>query len=304
MDFPIIIKIPRYIREINVSEKQRAKYYEWDGRDIKSKSKKLLQKYIAQERRIIIYEREGRVFPSDLRLNYNIGVFDKKGKLMFSSCSDDMPLQVGHKYILCHSDTNEKVIANQTQVGKPKREIIKGQNMYSQAYHPVTRAKIITAIKESFLPYVQQMPIIDEYPITIDLELWDTVKNVYGTKKDSDNLGQRWDIGNRCYPYGKAFLDLIATGKTSNDSPQYFKPKIVDDDRLHVTRDPQGGIFCPLPTHDDKDRCLVFIINKDDRDIIKNNPYYNKEFILTFKEPYDTGNIIRQKEFKINKIIE
>ena len=39
MDFPIIIKIPRYIREINVSEKQRAKYYEWDGRDIKSKSK-------------------------------------------------------------------------------------------------------------------------------------------------------------------------------------------------------------------------------------------------------------------------
>lgn len=284
------ITIPNYLREVNASEKQREKYFEWNGTTIKSGSKKLLQKYIKPTSKESIIQNNGNVHPSHLKDGYIIIAF--KGDRLYCILN---PLGIEHtyqdlpksymkkptKFILCeevedgmitYSIQYKKVIANPTQAGKPRRVVINGQQIYNHTASPFLVGKIFDAIKLSYYEKFSTIPhkslqslryvLKGNYPIYIIVEVCDTIKNVYDNSKN--NIGRRWDVGNRTDPYMKTFLDFIATGYRDEKNNRYFEALIEDDDRLHVSSG-NNSFFTPIL--DEKDRRLVFHIYKDTRPI-------------------------------------
>lgn len=248
---------PNYLREVEASKSQRPKYYEWDGEDIKAKGKKLLKKYIKNDKETLdgIAYRNGCVYPIDLKEGFYIGYFDKKyNKLIgilsyydldikgFNKVTDLIYLKEkkelnfkGCKLLLIDNEFNP-VISNETQAGKPRRVIIKGQDMYSGVLNEFIRAKIVNELKSSYYNKIKENPFKDvaldvirekiKYPLYIHLEIHDTIRNKYDRSKTGDGI--RWDVGNRAYPYIKTFVDFLVNGYNE------IEPIIEDDDRLHV----------------------------------------------------------------------
>ncbi len=269
----IRIEIPQYIRTVQTSKKQNPSYYEWNGNTIKGKKKHLLLEFIKPEYRKVI-----NILPEHLKSDFCIGVFnDNKWIRDHTSLSELMfhRYSAGFKFIVISKISKEKVIANINQVGKPAFKLISGQDIFSGKLREHLRGFIFQSIKQSFAPYVKDIPVIDFYPVRIRMYIHDTVKN-FNDKTLKNETGTRWDLGNRAYPYGKAMLDLLVTG--TDGTNKLMESKLIDDDRFHVTEDPQGGIFCPLEDNDDSKRKLVFIIEKDNRKIIKRNKFYNGEY--------------------------
>lgn len=270
--------IPNYLREVEVSKSQRPKYYYWDGKDIKSKNKKLLKKYIKKDEETLnrIAYRNGCVYPIDLLSGYSIGYFNKKKKLIAILDYNNVEIEGFRKYsnniyinksitevtlsdynAILIDNTFTPVIANETQAGKPRRIIIKGQDMYSGVLNEFTRAKIVNELKASYYNQFKnksknwyRLKNSIEYPLYIHLEIHDTIRNKYDRSKKGDGI--RWDIGNRAYPYIKTFVDFLVDGYETLPS------LIEDDDRLHVMG--EGYSFHPI---EEEEECkLVFKIYK------------------------------------------
>lgn len=266
-----IIEIPQYIRQVKFSEAQRPVYWEWNGQTIKAKSKKLLQKFINPACADNIVMREGDVIIDDLRPEYALGVYradvlisirypdGRIDELRHSITWNKAMREATPKHILIDATLKEKVIANTTKVGTPRIEIIRGQDFYNNRIQEHARGTVIQAIKRSFVDYCKDIEPVTSYPVRVKCYLYDTVKNVFDGNLQ-DVAGGRWDVGNRVYPYAKAFLDLLSTGRIGDEV--VMEPKLFDDDRLHVTEDPQGGVFCPI--ENEANRKLVFVIAKDD----------------------------------------
>lgn len=301
------ITIPQYIRSIEISKAQREKYYEWDGITIKSGRKKLLQKYINKYCKKDIIFNNGNVEPQHLNNDYIIIGF--KGKDIYEKIYQTTTtngviksrigkskwtkkqLELPTKYFLCYDDIDEnypKVIANETQAGKPRNHIIKGQDFYV-GLNPHIRNKIVTALKESYYEVLKlvngtalvrlRYKLKTSYPIIIEMEIQDTITNVFGKQpKDESNPGTRWDVGNRADPYLKTFLDFLVEGFRNDEGIQYFQPLIVDDDRLHISGG-NNAYFTPI--EDESKRKLVFHIYKDDRTVWKKWFEKYKQYIKT-----------------------
>lgn len=310
----IVIEIPQYIRQVQLSNSTRPIFLEWDGGIIKPphpfSRKKVPDKY---------FKVKGKKLElSNLNSKYGIGAFVGKlcvrrfmpydSRLKSPSECTALLCQEGYitkgemkrvKYLVV-GDRNSAMILNPKKAGKPNNVVIKGQDIYSGSYNEYMRARIMSEIKWSFLSYVHDMPVITEYPIQVIMEVHDTVKNMMGivSREDDEVLGQRWDLGNRAFPYGKAFLDLIVTGTINEE--KVMNSKLVDDDRLHVTADPQGGIFFPLADNDDSKRKLVFRIIKDERDVIKNNKYFRKFYFV--RPIFKVGETIKEDEKENSEI--
>lgn len=266
--------IPQYIRTVELSKNQRPRYFEFDP---KLGFTKLPIKYLktSEDRPTWIDRAEY------LKDQYGIGAFRKN--VFFHWCEDSSSARVSNlmsaaslKFMLCHKETKQPVLANPKTAGTPKLQRINAQDFYAGFNAPHIRGKIMQTIKMSFLPYVKDLPVIETYPVRIRLEIVDTVKNSFDRAKEG--LGTRFDVDNRAYPYNKAFLDLLATGKTGelgiDEQPiVYFEPKLRDDDRLHVT-EAGGALFTPLPDGNDENRRLRFIIMIDDRPSIITHPDY------------------------------
>lgn len=270
--------ISNYLREVEVSKSQRPKYYYWDDKDIKSKGKKLLKKYIKKDKETLdrIAYRNGCVYPIDLLDGYFIGYFNKKKKLLAILNYNDVEIEGFRKYSnniyinnsiteVTLSDCNAilidntfiPVIANETQAGKPRRTIIKGQDMYSGVLNQFTRAKIVNELKASYYNQFKnkskswhRLKNHIEYPLYIHLEIHDTIRNKYDRSKKGDGI--RWDIGNRAYPYIKTFVDFLVNGYETLPS------LIEDDDRLHVMG--EGYSFHPI--EEEEQNKLIFKIYK------------------------------------------
>lgn len=275
MNLPITITIPKFVRKIKVSEKQRATYFEWNGIFIKGKGKKIPISFFKDRKNIPIHPKL-----EDLKEGFSICEFQKNritNIYLDSLCIPNILPIKGVKFYLCKTvnDLPEPIICYPKRVGTPKYYLIKGQDIYSGNLREHFKGMVMDKIKESYMPYVKDMPVIDSYPIKIDCLLYETIKNVYDR---SDGLGQRWDVDNYLYPYLKAFPDLLTTLK-----------KLKDDDRLHFP----GAIkpdFVPIDNHED--RKLVFTISIDDREEIKNNKIfqdYHKDFNAGFHRNEITG---------------
>ena len=262
-----VFEIPQYLREIEVSAKQRPKYYTWDGTTIKAKNKKLLQKYINPLHKEHIISNNGNISPSNLKYPYvlvkvkankAIGVFYSKsssGYMNTDICfllDTRLTLKEEKKkteYIVINIETKQKVLANSTQAGKPKKTIIKGQDMYSGVLNEFTRAKIVNELKKDYKEKVEYFPIITkrDYPVMVVMEVVDTIKDYYDNTKEGD--GKEWDVDNRAYIYRKTFIDFLVKSEV-----------ITKDDRLHV----KGGGEFFTPCERFEDRKLIFRIYKND----------------------------------------
>lgn len=257
-------EIPQYLREIEVSAKQRPKYYTWDGTTIKAKNKLLLQKYISPKHKQDVINNNNNVTPAWLRYPYVlvkvkankvIGIFGNKvsnDRFVHTDVCFLLNTKLTVKeekkpteYILINYETREKVLANETQAGKPKKIIIKGQDMYSGVLNEFTRAKIVNELKEDYKDKIEYFPIITKsgYPVRIEMELIDTIKDYFDNTKEGN--GRRWDVGNRCYPYLKTFVDFLVSEEV-----------LPDDDRLHVI----GESYFFTPCERFEDRKLIFRI--------------------------------------------
>lgn len=293
------VEIPNYIRKVRLSESQNAKYWEWDGKTIRCGSKKLLKKYIKEDALNEIIMNNGNILPSQLKEQYFIGKFNSKRKLIDHAkfCFNINGIgDKGCSFILIEKidDGFEKVIANDKKVGTPREMVINGQAIYNGAMSNHVRGKIMQEIKKSFASHIEALPYIDEYPVRIKCYLFDTVKNAFDNSKDLESQGQRWDIGNRIYPYSKAFLDLLTTGTDGTNI--LFPPKLLDDDRLRVTEDPQGGIFVPIEQGETPK--LVFMIVSDDDNYLESIRPIEEERLTRLKNNKHYANI-KPKDIQI-----
>lgn len=216
------ITIPLYLRQYIKSNSIRAKYYENGGKNK-------------------IPERIGKNPDLYAWREFAVTIKGKKKK----------------KEYLVHKATGTRVIANEFNAGKVNKVNINGQGIYNGNIAQFDRNNMIRQIKESFHDAVKSIKVITEFPIRIDVYLFDTVID------DDFNQGQEWDLDNRFFPYAKSIPDLM---KKLN--------KIPDDNILYIT-EPPHPIFVPVP--DPEDRKLVVRIFKDTREIIKNNYFYKQK---------------------------
>lgn len=150
--------------------------------------------------------------------------------------------------------TGERVIANPVSKGTPKYYLINGQDLYNGQVKMHMRNNVITAIKDAFRPFVKGLPAITKFPLRIEAELHDMVR-------DPLNKNQLWDIDNRTLGwYVKAFQDLLKS-----------EGIIPDDNILYITQ-PPVPLF--VPVEDTAERKLTFKFYHDQRDCIINSSHY------------------------------
>lgn len=275
------LTIKKYVREVTISNKIRAKYFIWDGQTIKAGSKKLWKKCINPKCTRDIILNNGDILPQHLHSDYIILGF--KGNTcvetirnypndMIGISNEQIPkkdLKKPVKYFVCYNNnSHEKVIANPTQVGKPRTQVINGNYIYNHTASPFTTGKIFDALKEMYYRKFKSIPLskrqklqmkfAQSYPLMITMEVRDTVKNYYDNTIKGH--GRIWDVGNRSDPYMKTFLDFLTKGLYD------VAPLIEEDDRLHVTTG-NNSFFTPIEL--EKDRALVFYFYHDDRNIFK-----------------------------------
>ena len=302
------LTIPEYLRKVKLSNKQRPTYFFWDGITVKAKGKELFRKYVNTKSydydadrsivtpRNLVYDVQLKSFKG----NTCIGYISDAGHPIRLRPDDDIPKRDRNRdtvHILCERYGEEKIIANPTRVGKPNYEIISGQTLYAGTDSSHIRNKIMATIKESFYPYVKDVPPfpIKSYPLRCRLYLFDTVKSMYD--KTAADPGRRWDIINRAYPYSKAMMDLLTTGLAGDK--MVMEPVLRDDDRLHLVED-GGAVFIPIEDYSKRKLVFVFWSESDvypceevaeleqyRRNQIKNNEHY--AWFQNQSDDFDTG---------------
>lgn len=300
----ITVEILKHIRKVQLSNSQRPVYFEWNGLTIKGKGAKISKKFFSNknydEKRItltdlkdnfVLIAYKNNEIVAALDKNYILPdaatLFESKIKYKLAKIVNKQDVFNPTKHIgitALKSATNyELIIANPTKVGKPRIYLIKGQDFYNSKIKEFQRGFVMDKIKENFLPFIENVPVITEYPIRIECHVYDTVKNYYDNTNSNEGLGSAWDIDNYAYPYMKAFPDLLQK-----------HGKIKNDDRLCITQ-PPSPIFVPIDNHED--RKLVFIITKDEREVITSNKIYqdfhkalNSDLSLLNNEILKTNN--------------
>lgn len=267
------VEIPQHIRQVKISNKQQPIYYEWNGLTIRGKKYKIPKKYFKDKSKS--NDLKENIIIEYLKDEFSLGLLNKKKEVILSTRNSTTKFPLNTHVILLQKGI--PIIANDKVVGTPKIIPIKGQDFYSSNIREFTRGIIMNAIKECYEPFLNSFPVINAYPIRIVCEIHDTIKNYYDNT-DKEGLGKAWDVDNYAYPYMKAFPDVLqALGKIRND------------DRLHITQ-PPSPIFVPIENHND--RKLVFIIYKDDREIINQNKIYNEFHTKIVQKEGTTTNSI------------
>lgn len=206
------IVMPNYIRKVKLSDKRRTHYLELKGPSI-------------------ITNRDSNSFNEAIKANLSILITSKplgksvqrgiiSGEYIFKERVKKKPL------CLFDTKTNEFVITNPKVAGTEKWEVINGQKIYNFKYNPFTQGKIMEAIHEFITPFLMGLIRIDKYPLFLECELHDY--------SSDDISGKGWDVGNRCYPYCKAFDDALT------------RHRIIIDDKNDYVICPSHPIFYPL----------------------------------------------------------
>ena len=157
----------------------------------------------------------------------------------------------GIRKFLIDLHTKQRVIANPKAAGTARHVVINGQKIYNGEVDKHVRNKVLSEIKKSFIPYINQLDIILKFPIRIRCEIHDVIRE--------NNGGSLWDLDNRSWPYIKAFQDCL-TGNRNKDLLLQCKKVIPDDNILYITQAPLP-LFIPVNT--EEERKLVFIIEEE-----------------------------------------
>jgi len=232
------ITIPNYIRTYEASKAQQVKYYE--------KGRKKLPYALCDKS---LFKLQGIREPDGINYAWrSFPVIRRKVKRMID--------------FLIDVKTDERVIANTKKAGKPRIEIINGQDIYSGVKGRFSKNNLMNAIKDQYRHFIMTIPkiAINQFPIRFEVELWDTIEDLEYSK------GQKWDLDNRIFPYNKAFCDILT------------ELKIIPDDAISYITGPPSALFCPVKTKEE--RKLIFKIYSDRRDVIVNNSFYKQTFNL------------------------
>lgn len=138
----------------------------------------------------------------------------------------------------------EPILRNARSVNTPRMRKINGQEFYSGVTRPALRVKIVNGIKDSFRPYIQDVPKVKQFPVKILCELHDLPGRA------------DWDLDNK-WIYCKVFQDLLVQ-----------EGRLPDDNIKFVS---QAAAMEYYPVEDEQDRKLVFHIITDDRN---HNSFY------------------------------
>lgn len=167
--------------------------------------------------------------------------------------------------LLSHPD-GTPVIKNIKTAGSPRFLPIRGNDLHRLIIKDYQRSKIIKAIKEQMVPYVEVLNPIpqEEYPLRILMEIHTTPYDPIGKTED-------WDLDNHGLWYAKAFPDVlcgcpyaIAAEKDKNGKIvkkgyiNYESKRIIVDDSQKVIIQPPTPLFKPIENYED--RKLVFKI--------------------------------------------
>lgn len=173
------------------------------------------------------------------------------------------------KEYLVERATKERVIANPRTAGSEKWKVINGQKIYSGQIARWDKEKMMTQIRESYIPFLEEVDPITEFPLRILAELHDTYRDVNPTDPD-------WDIDNRFYPYGKAFPDvLMGWPKWVKGVIEYQTRILIPEDHRGYITQPPTPLFCPI--EDSENRKIVFKIYQDLRPEILVHYAYNEK---------------------------
>lgn len=260
------ITIPQYPRRVKIAEARKEKYYLFNGISLSCGKKQLPVKYFQYP---VTEEGYRPCSPRHLKLEYTLGVYAGSKLLGWYKRDEDgnyltyrdKDFSSDAKVYLIEADSKKRVLANPLTAGTPRWARVNFQDLYSGNMNQFTRAKMMQELKDFFRPYIADLPVIENYPLRMTLEIVDTVKNIHDNSKDGD-YGQAFDVDNRGIIYFKCLLDLLVS-----------EGKIKSDDRMYVTQ-AGGALFTPLPTNNDDDRCLILHIDRDDREVITHNQYY------------------------------
>jgi hypothetical protein len=154
--------------------------------------------------------------------------------------------------------TGERVIANPNHVGKPRVQNVNGQDLYSGNISKAARNKLMNVIKDQMRQFAMTCPPLKKYPILMEVEVWDVPIDEQFSKK------QDFDLGNRIFPYNKAFEDVLKGSDCG----------IITDDSIWYLTGPPAPLFCPIDNTED--RKLVYKIYLDRRKLILDNPHYQE----------------------------
>lgn len=207
------IVMPNYIRKVKLSEHRRTHYLELKGpRFVEFLTPGTINEEVKDNLDILITSKP-------LGKSMKRGLIS--GEYIFKERVKKKPL------CLFNTKTNEFVIINPRTAGTEKWEVISGQQLYNQGYHPFVRKKIMEQIHEYMTPFLIGLTPIIEYPISIEY--------FFHTKIDD-----RGDVDNYALPYYKCFQDcLVQTKVIENDTWKHisgFSVSHVDSliDRLVV----------------------------------------------------------------------
>lgn len=184
------IIMPNFPRVVRLSEHRRARYFK--------PTDKLAMKYLEKEKTEVI----------DLVTNgFGLDNKNKTHKLnsnfIWKAHKSSSKTNKKIEWRLYNTETKEYVIKNPSVAGTPNDEIINGQKMYNGEYNPFTRDKIMQAIHDYMIPFLKGLELISTFPLIIDGFMYD-----YG-KECPISKGRLWDVGNRQFPYNKAFEDVL-----------------------------------------------------------------------------------------------
>ena len=130
------------------------------------------------------------------------------------------------------------ILRNARSVNTPRMRKINGQEFYSGVTRPALRVKIVNAIKDSFRPYIQDLPRFKEFPIQIECCFYDIPGRA------------DWDLDNK-WIYCKVFQDLLVQ-----------EGKLPDDNIKYVSKAAAMEFY---PVESEEERQLVFHIKDDTR---------------------------------------
>jgi len=150
------------------------------------------------------------------------------------------------KDVLVEVATGEPIVANPKAAGTPKYKVINSQALYNQSLHPITRAKMMHALKTEFCDSLKELdPFV--CPIHVTMEFHDEPKV----------KGADWDLENRAGIYFKAFHDTLTGYKVKGVNT--ITPLIEDDNVYFVT-----AYTCRfVPLEEGETRKLVILIDEE-----------------------------------------
>lgn len=236
----ILIEVPNYPVNIEISKTRKAQYYEWKGNTIRSKTRKLPKMYHTSNTDVVTNQ--------DLKHPYYLAY---KVKSKWIAFRHDVPTVIlnskKEKVVLINIEEEEPIVANAGVKDTPRYASINMNTYYSGNISPHTRVKMMDMLHELFinaLNNTQHSTVMIAPPVITTIRFY--------TQFGLNN----WDIENIGWPYMKAFNDVI-------------KRRLIPDDNVSNLCETRYK-FCPIGMNDT--RRIVITVETDVKNL--NNPHF------------------------------